>query len=93
MPKNSHGNSRKGEGAGGWQVDNVNRARDNRRVLPKRGDKQVNKANRNAHKNDARATRANEKARKKANSGSCAVTALALGGAVTALAAAWKGWT
>jgi len=92
MPRKSHGDSHKGQGAGpgGWQVDNVNRLHDKRRVLPKPGDRRVNKASRQAHRSDARATRKNERARTQAKGG-CAVTALSVGGAVATLVATWKG--
>lgn len=93
MPKASHGKGSKGRPAHGqWQIDNVNRARDNRRVLPKPGDRAANKASRQHQRQNTRATNKAEKGRKRAKGGGCAVTAITVGLGLAGAAARLRGW-
>ncbi len=92
MPKKSSGDKGgRGQGAGGWQVDNVNRVRDNRRVVASPRDRRINKTNKKTQTNDARMRRANEKARAKAKGKGCAVTAFGIGLTLSSVVASWKG--
>lgn len=94
MPKSRHSKGSKGKPAhGGWQIDNVNRRRDNRRVLPKPGDRTANKASRQHQRRNTWATNKAEKDRRQAKGGGCAVTAITVGLGLAGVVSRMRGWS